>query len=76
MNGVYAERYTYWLFNRRTVVEIQGKISELGKRSIVSRAFHVKNDKNAIAGWKRDLDRILQIFNVCWVIHVRQALKR
>ena len=30
----------------------------------VYRLSQAKDDKEAIAGWKRDLDRILQIFDV------------
>jgi hypothetical protein len=38
------------------------------KRHTVSRLFHAKGDKDAIANWRQDLNRILQIFNVCLVI--------
>ena len=48
----------------RTVAEIQGKVVKQGKRNPVSRMFHSKNDKDAIAAWKQDLSRILHIFNV------------
>jgi hypothetical protein len=37
---------------------------EQGKRNAVSRLFHAKNDKDAIATWKSDLSRVLHIFNV------------
>ena len=30
----------------------------------VARLFHAKNDEDTIATWKKDLDRILHIFNV------------
>jgi hypothetical protein len=35
-----------------------------GERNAVSRFFHSKADQAAIAGWGRDFDRILHIFNV------------
>ena len=41
---------------------------------MVSRAFHVKSDKDAIAGWKQDLNSILQIFNVRSGKHSRVAI--
>ena len=50
--------------NRRTVAEIQGNVVKQGKRQAFSRVFHSKSDKDAIAAWRQDLNRILQIFNV------------
>jgi hypothetical protein len=50
--------------DRRTVAEIQGKVDKKGKRNTVSRLFGSKNDKDAIASWRQDLNRILHIFNV------------
>jgi hypothetical protein len=47
------------------VIGIQKKIVKQGKRNAVSRAFYAKNDKDTIAAWRRDLDRILHVFNVC-----------
>ena len=44
--------------------EIQGKATEQGNRNPASRFFHSKNDKDKIAGWKQDLNSILQVFNV------------
>jgi hypothetical protein len=61
-------------FNRRTLAEIQGKIIEKGKRNVVSRLFHAKNDKETIATWKSDLNKILLIFNVSSVVVVRLLL--
>ena len=48
----------------RTVAEIQDKITEKGGRNLPSRLVHAKSDKDAIAGWKLDLNRILQVFTV------------
>ena len=62
--GAYAERSTYQGLDRSTVGEIQKKIGKRGKQSAVSRLLHAKKDKDTIATWRRDLKRILQIFNV------------
>ena len=48
----------------RTVADIQRNLDKWGKRSAVSQHFHAKNDKEKIAAWKSELDRILQVFNV------------
>ena len=48
----------------RTVVEIQGRVTGKGERSLLSRLVHAKNDKEAIDAWKADLNGILRIFNV------------
>jgi hypothetical protein len=46
------------------LAEIEMKI-EQGKRNVlVSRLFHAKNDKEAVATWKSNLSRILHTFNV------------
>ena len=39
-----------------------------GKRNVISRYLHAKNDKEKIAGWKLDLVNILHIFNVRSII--------
>jgi hypothetical protein len=46
------------------VVEIERKIIEQGKKNPVSRFFHAKSDKETIATWKSDLNRILHVFTV------------
>jgi len=38
-------------------------IKQSGRHS-VSRFFHARNDKDAIAAWKSDLNGILHVFNV------------
>jgi hypothetical protein len=48
----------------RTVSEIQRKIIKQNERNAVSRLFHAKSDKDAIAAWRRNLNRILHVFNV------------
>ena len=37
---------------------------ERGKRNAIARLFHAKNDKETIATWRLDLNRILHVFNV------------
>ena len=61
-------------FSIRTVDEIQGHIIKRSKRNVISRRYHAKDDKEAIAGWRLDLDRILSAFNVCLVTPVRRLL--
>ena len=39
-------------------------MTERGGRNAVSRLFHAKNDREMIASWKSDLNRILHVFNV------------
>lgn len=52
------------IFNGRTVAAIQAKILRQEKRNPVSRLFHAKDDKDTIAAWKQDLNRMLHVFNV------------
>ena len=47
------------------MANIQASIGEKNKRNMFSRALHAQSDKDAIAAWKQDFLRILQIFNVC-----------
>ena len=60
----------------RTVAEIQKNVIKQGKRNPVSRLFHAKEDKDAIAAWGKDLDRMLHIFNVRSLSPVRWELLR
>ena len=46
------------------MAEIQRKVIKQSGRNAVSRLFNAKNDKEKIAGWKTDLNRILLVFNV------------
>jgi hypothetical protein len=48
---------------RSTLAEIQRKIIKKGKRNAASRLLHAKNDKEMIATWKSDLNKILLVFN-------------
>jgi len=47
--------------------EIQGHIIKRSKRNAISRRYHAKDDEEAIAAWKLDLDGVLHVFNVCSV---------
>ena len=51
-------------FDRRTVAEIQGKATRHSGRNRASRLLHAWSDKDKIAAWKLELDRILRVFNV------------
>jgi methyl-accepting chemotaxis protein len=51
----------------RTVSEIQRKIIKQNERNAVSRLFRAKSDKDAIAAWRLDLNRILHVFNVRFI---------
>jgi len=64
----------YRVPNRRTVAGIQEKIIEKCGRSLLSRLTNAKNDKETLATWKLDLNRILHVFNVCPVFAARISL--
>ena len=67
-------RFTHHLPNRRTVAEIQANINEKRERNLLSRLVNAKNDKEVMAGWRSDLNRILQVFNVRSAGSGRQSL--
>jgi len=52
------------------VTEMERKTIKQGKRNVLSRFFHATNDKETIAGWRTDLNRILLVFNVRSVMFV------
>ena len=56
------------------MAEIQRRIVEQGKRGTISRHFHAKNDKDRIATWRSDLNRILHVFNVRPIVSARSSL--
>ena len=56
------------------LAEIGVKITKRGKRNAISRFLHAKNDRETIAGWKSDLNKILLIFNVSSFILVWPSL--
>ena len=53
------------------MTDIQEKISEKNERNVFARVFYARSDKDAIAAWKEELSKILQIFHVCSVYSVR-----
>jgi len=52
------------------VAEIQRKVIKQTRRNPASRLLHAKNDKETIAAWKSDLNRILHVFNVRSIVPV------
>jgi len=50
------------------VAEIERNIIKQGKRSVISRPLRAKNNKEKIAAWKLDLEKIIQVFNVRSVV--------
>lgn len=42
-------------------------ISKLGQQNVFSSIFHSKGNKDKIAAWRAELDRILQVFNVRFI---------
>jgi hypothetical protein len=63
-NNVHSCHVTHWDLNHRISVDIRRYIVKRGKRNVISRPFHTKNDKQAIAVWRAELDVILHIFDV------------
>ena len=61
---LHVEPSAYRRFNRRTLVGIQKRVAKQGNRSTLVRFILAKGDKDKIAGWKQDLVRVLQVFNV------------
>ena len=51
--------------NPRTVAKIQEKVIKRSGRHKFTRFVHSRNDKDVIATWKSDLNRLLRVFNVC-----------
>ena len=56
---------THHGFDRRTVAKIQEKVMKRSRRHRIVRFFRSSDDKNVIAAWKSDLNRILHVFDVC-----------
>jgi len=45
-------------------------VTKQSKRNAIFRHLHAKNDKEKIAAWRLDLNRILHVFNVRSIIFV------
>lgn len=67
-------RFIYHALNRRTILEIEENVVEKGRRKLLSRLVHARNDKEVMAAWRSDLNRVLHIFNVRSASFVRQSL--
>jgi len=48
----------------RTADDIQRNIFKRNKRNLISRRYHAKDDKEAIATWSLDFNRIRRVFDV------------
>ena len=60
-----AKRFTYESPNLRTLAVIRKEaVGKKGERNVRSRLFRSKDNEGSIAGWRQDLVRILQIFQV------------
>ena len=44
---------------------MQRKIEKLAKKNALVKYLTASNDKGKIAGWRSELNGILQLFNVC-----------
>ena len=44
--------------------EIKSKMGKPSKRKAIMQVFHARNDKEIIAGWRSDLNIVLDVFNV------------
>ena len=56
--------YVITRLSSRAADEIQRNIIERNKRNVFSRRYHVKDDKEAIATWRLDFNRIRRIIDV------------
>lgn len=54
--------------------EIQGNVIKRGKRNAISRRLHAKDDEQAIATWRSELDSIQRVFKVRSVACLRLLL--
>jgi len=54
--------------------EIQRHAVDWGKRSAISRRYYARDNKEAIATWKLDLDGILRVLDVRYITPVRRLL--
>ena len=66
--------FAHRALNCRTVDEIQRNVIKRGERNAISRRFHAKDDKKAIAAWRLDFDRTLHVFIVRSVTSVWSPL--
>ena len=50
--------------DHRSIQEIQQKIEKLARKNELVKYFTASNGKGKIAGWRMELNGILQVFNV------------
>ena len=63
---VYASKpCTNHALDHRSIQEMQQKIEKLAKKNELIKYFTASNGKGKIAGWRLELNEILQVFNVC-----------
>ena len=46
------------------MAEIERGVIKQGKRNVISQHLRAKADKEKIAAWRLDLDKVLQVFDV------------
>ena len=63
-SGSVCARFIHKSHNRSCTVGIQRHIVKRGKMSVFSRPFSAKDDSEAIAAWRLDLDRIRRVVEV------------
>ena len=51
--------------DHRSIQEIQRKVDKLVSKNELIKYFTASNGKGKIAGWRLELNGILQVFNVC-----------
>ena len=72
--NAHCSQLAYNTFDCRTVAQIQRSAVEQDKRNLLSRIRSRKKDKDAIAAWRSDLDRIVRVFEVCSTVHSPSTL--
>ena len=56
------------------MAQIQRSAVEPDKRNFISRIFNAKKDKETVAAWRSELDRIVHVFEVRSALHSLPAL--
>ena len=54
-----------YALDHRSIREIQRKVDKLASKNELVKYFAASNGKGKIAGWRLELNGILQVFNVC-----------
>lgn len=53
------------------VGKVQRKLAKRDRGGVVHQWFHAEEDRKAIAAWRVDLKKIIQVFEVCSVTWAR-----